>query len=149
VKKVSGGTTTVYIFSATRVIAEYDNGAAPALSTCECLYAGGPAGKMEAGSTIYYRRDYLSVRLLTECSGNPLGQRGQVPYGETWYETGTTTKIKFTSYERDSKTGNNIAMMRYGVNRLGRFNASDTQAAPSEILSHSTATGMCSTVRSA
>jgi hypothetical protein len=28
-KKVAGGTTTVYIFSGTRVIAEYQNGAAP------------------------------------------------------------------------------------------------------------------------
>ena len=33
VTKVSGGTTTVYIFSGTKVIAEYENGAAPASPT--------------------------------------------------------------------------------------------------------------------
>src|SRR5262249_15134793 len=41
VKKVASGTTTVYIFSGSKVIAEYDNGAAPASPSREYIYSGG------------------------------------------------------------------------------------------------------------
>jgi hypothetical protein len=45
VKKVSGSTTTLHLFSGAKVIAEYVNGAAPASArsapTRECIYAGG------------------------------------------------------------------------------------------------------------
>jgi RHS repeat-associated protein len=63
-----------------------------------------------------------------------VGQRGHFPYGETWYETNTVTKLKFTTYERDSETsvgasdGNDYAKQRYYVNRLGRFNGPDPVA---------------------
>lgn len=40
--KVAGSTTTVYIFSSAKVIAEYANGAAPSSPTREYIYAGGP-----------------------------------------------------------------------------------------------------------
>jgi RHS repeat-associated protein len=63
--------------------------------------------------------------VLTDSSGNFKGQRAHFPFGETWYETGTTSKLKFTSYERDSETGNDFAMARYHVNRLGRFSSVD------------------------
>lgn len=50
------------------------------------------------------------------------------PYGEAWYETDTPDKWKFTTYERDlggGESGNDYAMFRTYVNRLGRFNAPD------------------------
>src|SRR5208282_1806818 len=40
VKKVSGSTTTVYVFSGSKVIAEYDNGAAPTAPSREYVYGG-------------------------------------------------------------------------------------------------------------
>ena len=43
VKKVAGSTSTVYIFSGTKVIAEYDNGAAPASPSREYIYSGADA----------------------------------------------------------------------------------------------------------
>jgi RHS repeat-associated protein len=126
VKKVAGGTTTVYVFSGSKVIAEYDNGAAVASPSREYIYSGSVMlAKIEGGSTIYYHADHLSARLLTDSNGNSLGQRGHYPFGETWYETGTATKFKFTAYERDTETGNDFAMARYDVNRLGRFATPD------------------------
>lgn len=81
--------------------------------------------KIESGGTTYYHADHLSARLLTDSSGNTLGQRGHYPFGETWYETGTTTKFKFTTYERDGESGNDYALARSYVNRLGRFSSLD------------------------
>lgn len=49
---------------------------------------------------------------------------GHFPFGEQWYNT-TGDKLMFTSYERDSESGNDYAMARYNINRLGRFSSTD------------------------
>src|SRR5258705_9453992 len=81
--------------------------------------------KVESGSITYYQTDHLSARLLTDSNGNIAGQRGHFPFGETWYQSGSTTKFQFTGYERDAETGNDLATARYAVNRLGRFASAD------------------------
>ncbi|MGH9565365.1 MAG: RHS repeat-associated core domain-containing protein, partial [Candidatus Angelobacter sp.] len=56
---------------------------------------------------------------------------GHFPFGETWYETGTTDKWKFTSYERDSAAGESgldYAMFRYYSSGQGRFMSADLLA---------------------
>ena len=84
VKKVSGSTTTVYIFSGSKVLAEYDNGAAVGSPTREYVYSGGALlAKIEAGATTYFHADHLSSRVLTDSGGNIAGQRGHYPYGDT------------------------------------------------------------------
>ncbi len=129
VKRISGSTTTVYIFSKGSVIAEYDNGAAPASPTRENIYVNGqPLAALSGATTTYRLSDHLSARVFTDASGNVIGQRGLFPFGEVWYETGTVDKWKFTSYERDTETGNDYAMARFYVNRLGRFSATDPAA---------------------
>jgi RHS repeat-associated protein len=126
VKKVSGSTTTVYAFSGTRVVAEYVNGATPTSPTREYVYSGGALlAKIESGTTQYYHTDHLSTRLMTDSNGNKVGEQGNFPYGETWYASSTTTKWQFTSYERDAESGNDYAVARYLVNRLGRFSSPD------------------------
>jgi RHS repeat-associated protein len=50
---------------------------------------------------------------------------GHYPFGETWYETGTADKWKFTTYERDSESNLDYAMFRYDSSRLGRFMTPD------------------------
>jgi RHS repeat-associated protein len=128
--KSASSTTTVYIFSGSKVIAEYDNGAAPSSPSREYIYSGSALlAKIESGATTYYHPDHLSTRVLTDSSGNVLGQRGHYPYGETWYESGTTTKLKFTSYERDAESTNDYAMARSYINRFGRFSSPDLLAA--------------------
>jgi RHS repeat-associated protein len=56
--------------------------------------------------------------------GNALTQLGHFPFGESWYNA-SSDKLLFTTYERDVESGNDYAMARYYVNRLGRFNSPD------------------------
>ncbi len=133
VKKIAGSTTTVYIFSGTNVIAEYVNGAAPASPSREYIHSGGQLlATLEGGTTTYHQRDHLSVRVTTDAAGTKIGEGGHYPFGDAqaWYETGTTTKWKFTSYERDGESLNDYAMARYYANRLGRFHSPDLLASP-------------------
>lgn len=126
VQKSSGGTTTVYIFSGSKAIAEYDNGAVPGSPSREYIYSGtGLLAKVEGGATTYFHNDHISARVLADSNGNIIGQRGHYPFADTWYETGTTTKWKFTSYERDGESTNDYALNRSFVNRFGRFSSPD------------------------
>src|SRR6266446_5640104 len=98
VSKSSGGTTTVYIFSGFRVIAEYDNGAAPSSPSREYIYAGGALlAKIDSSGTKYYHQDHLSNRLMTDSNGNTLAQLGHYPFGESWYNA-SNDKLLFTTY---------------------------------------------------
>lgn len=135
-KAISGGTTTQYVYAGDRVVAEYDNGAAPSSPSREYVYAdtgGGPQliAKIESGATQYYHQDHLSVRLITDgTTGSPtygetIGQQGHFPFGEPWYQSGTMTKWAFTSYERDEDSGNNsgldYALARFYNSRVASF----------------------------
>jgi len=122
VKKVSGSTTTVYVFSGSKVIAEYANGS---LSK-EYVYSGSQLLATIAGTiTTYHHPDHLSVRQNTNASGSGVGRQGHFPFGESWYSVSTTTKWQFTSYERDTESGNDYAIARYHMNRVGRFSSPD------------------------
>lgn len=126
VKKVSGGTTTVYIFSGSKVIAEYNNGAAPSSPTKEYVYAGSQlVANVVGGTTTYFQYDHLSVRLLSDVNGNLTGQRGEYPFGDIWYESGVITKWKFTTYERDSESDNDYGQARFYRWLIGRFLSPD------------------------
>ncbi len=136
VKKVSGGTTTVYIFSGGKDIAEYDNGAGVASPSREYIYSGPQllatvTGNGPSATTTYHHADHLSVRVSTDgTTGSPtfgqkIGEQGHFPYGEAWYTTSTTTKFIFTTYERDSESGLDYAMARFYISRFGRFCSAD------------------------
>lgn len=119
-------TRTVYVFSGSKVIAEYDNGAAVASPSREYIYAGAQlVATIAAGATTYHHPDHLSARVSTDSGGSTVRTFGHFPFGELWYETGTASKWKFTSYERDSESGNDYAMARSYINRLGRFSSPD------------------------
>jgi len=128
VKKVSGTTTTVYVFSGTKVIAEYENGAAVGSPTREYIYTGSQLlAKIEVGATTYSHPDHLSARVMTNSTGTITAQSAHYPFGENWYET-AANKLKFTSYERDSgasESGNDSAIFRSYISRLGRLNSPD------------------------
>ncbi len=76
---------------------------------------------LAGGNTTYHHSDHLSVRVSTNSSGAKVGEQGHFPYGENWYQANTTTKFIFTSYERDSESGNDYAMARYYRVSFGRF----------------------------
>lgn len=126
VEKSGSNGSTIYIFSGSKVIAEYAPGAQASSPTAEYIYAGASlVASVASGTPTYYHPDQLSNRALTNSTGSVVGQQGNYPFGESWYASGTTTKWKFTSYERDPESANDYAMARYYVNRLGRFNSPD------------------------
>jgi RHS repeat-associated protein len=118
--------STVYIYAGGTVIAEYDNAATPTAPSREYIDLGGRLAKIEGGAIQYYHPDHLSVRALSDAGGNKIADRGHFPYGEQWYASGSSTKFQFTSYDRDlAETGNDYAMARYYVPRLGQFSSPD------------------------
>ena len=129
VEKSAGSTSTVYIFSGSQVVAEYDNGAGVSSPSREYIYSGNQLiSTIDSSGTKYHHPDHLSVRVTTDSSGNKIGEQGHFPFGEQWYASSTTTKYFFTSYERDSESENDYAQARYHVNRLGRFASPDPMA---------------------
>ena len=119
--KVSGGTTTVYLFDGNRDIAEYANGTL----ANEYVYLGSKMIASHLSGTLYYHAsDHQSIRVHMDTSGNIMGQKGHYSFGEDWYSSALTNR-HFTSYERDSESSNDNALNRFYVNRLGRFSAND------------------------
>jgi RHS repeat-associated protein len=115
----------VYIFSGSKVVAEYDNGAAPTAPSREYVYGGSALlAKIDSSGTKYYHQDHLSNRLVTSSTGNTLAQMGHFPFGESWYNS-TSDKLLFTTYERDAESGNDYAQARYYANRLARYSSLD------------------------
>ena len=117
----------MYIFSGTKVIAEYTPSAATTAPTKEYIYSGAQLlATLDASHNPTYRQaDHLSARLFTDASGNVIGTQGHLPFGEGWYLTGTVDKWKFTTYERDSDTNLDYAIMRFDSARLARFMSPD------------------------
>ena len=134
VKSITGGTTTVSIFSGSQIIAEYDNGAATSAPSREYIYnpAGGATtgllAMISGGATTYYHQDHLSVRFTTNASGSVVTQEGTFPFGELWYMTGPSNKWFFTSYDQDSESGLDYAVARYYDSRTGTFLEADPVA---------------------
>jgi len=129
-KALSGSINTDFIFSRGNDIAEYDfaSGGSPSVAspTREFIYLGGQLISTIQGSAIvYHHADHLSVRLTTDSTGTKIGEQGHYPYGEQWYAANTTSKFIFTSYSRDSESGNDYAMARFYISRFGRFSCAD------------------------
>lgn len=122
IKKTIGTTTTTYIYSGNKPIAEYVNG----VLNKEYVYSGSSLlVTIVGGSATYHHRDHLSDRAETDANGNPARSYGHYPFGETWYESGTTDKWKFTTYERDGESNLDYAQFRYYVSGQGRLGSPD------------------------
>lgn len=130
VKALQGSTNTAYVFTGGRDIVEYDyvsgSNPVPTAPSREYIYFGAQLiATLQGVTPTYHHQDHLSVRVNTDANGNKIGEQGHYPYGELWYASNTTTKFIFTSYERDSESGNDYAMARYYINRFGRFCSAD------------------------
>lgn len=121
---------TLYIYSGPKVIAEYAQGASPASPTVEYVYLKDQmAAKIASGAITYFYGDHLSTRNEADSSGAVLRSYGHFPFGETWYESGTKDKWKFTTYEFDLESGLNYAQARFDSPALGRFMSPDPAGA--------------------
>ena len=119
VKKVSGGTTTVFVYDAQgQLAAEYSSPAAPL------------AGRK------YVTVDHLgSTRLITDPGGLVLERHDYRPFGdEVTFGTGSVrqgipgymaTRLKFTGKERDAESGLDYFGARYLSSAQGRFTSAD------------------------
>lgn len=122
VTRSAAGTNTVYVWSGTTDIAEYENGADPASPSREYIYAGSTlVATLSAANTVYHHADHLSVRVNTNQNGAKVGEQGHYPYGEQWYVANTIARFLFTTYQRDNETGLNYAIARYYSSQTGRF----------------------------
>jgi len=126
----NAGTNTVYIYSNGEVLAEYDSNAAVNSPSREYIFGhqrlatvvGSVAGI--GGTITYQHRDHLSPRLYTDASGANVGEQGTDPYGVTTYNN-TTSNWAFTTYERDTESGDDYALARAYSYRVGRFQSPD------------------------
>ena len=82
----------------------------------------------------FHYRDHLSVRVTSDSAGGNRTEQAHYPFGEQWYSqdgSGASVapgKLLFTSYERDAESGNDYAIFRTHISRLGRFNRPDPLA---------------------
>ncbi|MGC2831876.1 MAG: RHS repeat-associated core domain-containing protein, partial [Candidatus Acidiferrum sp.] len=134
----SPSSSTVFIFSGSQDIAEYDNGAAPASPSREFVYSDGLPGSgllatLTGGSSptiTYFHDDHLSWRISTDGTpGSPTygqvnGSQGSYPFGDSWYSS-NGNEFAFTSYQRDAESGLDYAMARYYDSTAGRFCSAD------------------------
>lgn len=121
--------STVYIYSGSQDIAEYENGAAPASPSAEYVYTSAVPGSgllasIVDGTTTYFQSDHLGWRVSTNTSGTVVGQQGNYPFGQSWYSS-NGNEFAFTSYQYDSQSGLNYALARYYDASVGRFCTAD------------------------
>ncbi len=104
-------TTTTYIYSGSKPIAEYVGASNPSLSK-EYIYAGSRLLATVAGTTTtYHHPDHLSNRAETDKNGTRIRTFGHFPFGETWYEpTGTD---KFELSHRGEIGRKNLTLTRF------------------------------------
>lgn len=123
-KKTVSGAVTHYIWESGQVIAEH-NGNTGAVSV-DYLYSGARmVAKVAGGTTSYFLRDKLSLRMIMDGSGAVVGRQGHLPFGEDFAVSGTLQKQHFTNYERDSETSTDYALNRQYDQGVGRFNRVD------------------------
>jgi RHS repeat-associated protein len=136
VQKNANGTSTVFVWSGSRDIAEYDFTSPqqpnPSAPSREFVYADGVPGNglvasITGGTTTnYFHSDHLSTRLITDANGNDIGEQGHFPFGESWYTKNSASgEWVFTSYQRDSESGLDYALARYYDSTAARFCSAD------------------------
>jgi RHS repeat-associated protein len=128
IQRATTAGTTLYVFSGSKVIAEYSSTATDASSpTKEYVYAGGNlVATLSSSGVAYSHPDHLSTRVETDgVTGAWIRKYGHLPFGEDWYEqlqgSGVAGKLKFTTYERDSLSNLDYAYARSYSPRLGRM----------------------------
>lgn len=78
------------------------------------------------GTVEYYATDAVGpVRIVFDAQGQVLGRSDYLPFGETFRQSGTLPRQRFTGQERDGEAGMDYFNARAYPARVGRFNAPD------------------------
>ena len=147
-KAISGGSTTVYVYDAFGLAAEYVGG------TWSRDYVKDGGGKLIATenssgtcTTCYLTYDHLgSVRAVIDKNANVVGRHDYLPFGEEIAASTTgrdanfgplkdSVTEKFTGQIRDQESGEDYFNARYFTVPLGRFNSPDPRNAGANLLS--------------
>jgi RHS repeat-associated protein len=127
IKKTVGSTVTHYVWQGDQVIAEHNSSTGAVLVTYTYL-GRRMIDKTQGSTTNYFLNDRMRVRLVMDTSGSIVGKQAHLPFGEEFGASGTMDKHKFTSYERDSESGNDYAINRHNQGSLGRFTSVDPKS---------------------
>lgn len=122
VKKVTDQDTTIFVYSAGKLIAEYSTAPPPQEPTTKWTVTdqlGSPRVLVDSLGQIVARRDFL-----------PFGEEIHTGVGarSTTLDYGSTednVRQKFTGYQKDTETSLDFAEARMYENRFGRFTAVD------------------------
>jgi RHS repeat-associated protein/uncharacterized repeat protein (TIGR01451 family) len=124
VKKINpGGSKTIYVGG----IYEVDKTSGGTVTRTVTYYPAG--GAMRINSTLYYvLKDHLgSASVVTDATGNTVGEQRYYPYGETRLTTGTIyTDRLFTGQREMTGLGIYHFGARFYSPRLGRFLSADS-----------------------
>ncbi len=130
------GATTLYAWDGGSVIAEY-NGAGNGMAwTKSYIYWGGrllateSALSVSTTETKYHHPERLGTRLVTSSTGAVVSENISLPFGanisgESLNLAGSTTKKRFTSYDRSDTTKLDYANNRHFSSAQGRFTQVD------------------------
>lgn len=134
IKKTVGETTLIhYVWQDNALLAEHNAGSGVQIT--DYVYASGKLIAAGSGSSAiskkmtYYLSDRMSERVALNSTGGVVGRQSHLPFGEDFAESGTQEKHHFTTYERDSETGNDYAMNREYAPATGRYLSADPYTA--------------------
>ena len=121
VKKVVGSDTTIFVYSGSKLIAEYSTETPPQNPTTRYTVTdqlGSPRVIVDALGQVVSRRDFLPFG--EEVAPDGAYRTTAQKYGQTDY-----VRQKFTGYQKDQETGLDFAEARMYQNLQGRFTAVD------------------------
>jgi RHS repeat-associated protein len=130
VKKVSGGTTTVFVYGAQgQLAAEYSSAAGSGVGRNYLTvdHLGSTRMVSNATGAVLERHDYRPFGDEVTCTA------GQPRCGVAGYGVDLATRLKFTGKERDVETGLDYFGARYLSSAQGRFTIPDWDSKPQAI----------------
>jgi len=123
----SGNNRMYTIYAGTKIVSEFTDAST---ATYNSGTTPGQAPSDTVSTLLYQHQDQLTTREVTDNFANVAYQRGDFPYGDQWYDTGTASLSvmrKYTSYQMEPELSGslNYAMAREHSARLGRFHTPD------------------------
>ena len=120
IKKVTTSETTIFVYSGSKLIAEYSTQLAtnPTTSYTVTDMLGSPRVITDANGQVVSRRDFMAFG--EDIANNVGGRTTANKYGQT-----DSVRQRFTGYQKDDETGLDFAEARYYNDAHGRFTAVD------------------------
>jgi RHS repeat-associated protein len=120
IKKVTNSETTIFVYSGSKLIAEYSTqqAANPTISYTATDMLGSPRVITDANGQVISRRDFMAFG--EEIAVGVGGRATTSKYGQS-----DSVRQRFTGYQKDEETGLDFAEARYYNDAHGRFTAVD------------------------